>query len=70
MATNRTFWLLLVFWGCASAVFGTLLTLLAQVLCPYGYTDVRIKCSFKMCNHCLEMSRRKEFSLNVSKSEL
>jgi len=39
VATNRMFWLLLVFWGCSSAVFGTLLTLLAQVLCPYGYTD-------------------------------
>lgn len=39
--TNLSFWILLVIWGCGAGLFNALLTLLAQILCPYGYTDVR-----------------------------
>lgn len=33
--------MLLAVWGCASGLFNALLTILPQILCPYGYTDVR-----------------------------
>lgn len=34
------FWVLMVVWGCGSGMFNALLTLLPQILCPYGYSDV------------------------------
>ncbi len=38
--TNISFWVLLVVWGCGAGIFNALVTLLAQVLCPFGYSDV------------------------------
>ena len=38
--TNPSFWVLLVVWGCGGGVFNALVTLLAQMLCPFGYSDV------------------------------
>ena len=34
-----SFLLLLGIWGCSSGLFNAMLTLLAQILCPYGYSD-------------------------------
>ncbi len=39
--TSPAFLCLMVVWGCGSGLFNALLTLLAQILCPYGYSDVR-----------------------------
>lgn len=57
--TNLSFWVLLVVWGCSAGLFNALLTLLAQILCPFGYSDVRnMKCLFSDCyvytiySHC------------------
>jgi hypothetical protein len=38
--TNISFWVLLVVWGCGAGIFNALVTLLAQMLCPFGYSDV------------------------------
>ena len=38
--TNISFWILLVIWGCGAGIFNALVTLLAQMLCPFGYSDV------------------------------
>lgn len=38
--TTPSFLLLLLIWGCSSGLFNAMLTLLAQILCPYGYSDV------------------------------
>ena len=37
-----SFWVLLVVWGSASGMFNAFLTLLPQLLCPYGYSDVSV----------------------------
>ncbi len=37
--TTPSFLLLLGIWGCSSGLFNAMLTLLAQMLCPYGYSD-------------------------------
>lgn len=37
-----SFWILLVVWGCGAGVFNALVTLLAQMLCPFGYSDVSV----------------------------
>lgn len=39
--TTPSFLFLLVIWGCSSGLFNAMLTLLAKILCPYGYSDVR-----------------------------
>ena len=39
--TNLSFWVLLVVWGCGAGIFNALVTLLPQMLCPFGYSDVR-----------------------------
>ena len=39
--TNLSFWVLLIVWGCGAGIFNALVTLLAQMLCPFGYSDVR-----------------------------
>lgn len=45
--TNLSFWVLLVVWGCGAGIFNALVTLLAQILCPFGYSDVRtVFCSY------------------------
>jgi len=38
--TTPSFLLLLVVWGCASGIFNALVTLLPQMVCPFGYSDV------------------------------
>ena len=40
VVTNCSFWVLLTVWGTAAGMFNALLTLLAQVICPHGYSDV------------------------------
>ena len=39
--TSWPFWVLLVTWGAGAGLFNAFLTLLPQILCPYGYSDVR-----------------------------
>ena len=38
--TNCSFWVLLVIWGSGAGLFNALLTLLPQIVCPFGYSDV------------------------------
>ena len=38
--TNCSFWVLLLVWGISAGMISSLLTLLAQFLCPRGYSDV------------------------------
>lgn len=40
--TNASFLILLLIWGCAAGLFNAMVTLLAQILCPFGYTDVSV----------------------------
>ena len=50
VVTTPPFLLLLGVWGCSSGLFNALLTLLAQILCPFGYSDVSkcdLHCEFK-----------------------
>lgn len=37
--TNWNFWVLMAVWGGGAGLFNALLTLLPQILCPYGYSD-------------------------------
>ena len=39
--TNGSFWVLMVIWGSGAGLFNALLTLLPQIVCPFGYSDVR-----------------------------
>lgn len=51
--TTPSFLILLGIWGFSSGVTNAFVTLLAQILCPYGYTDVRPStcesCYVKVC---------------------
>ena len=40
IVVNGSFWVLLVVWGCGAGIFNALVTLLAQMLCSFGYSDV------------------------------
>ncbi|CAI8033190.1 Uncharacterized protein B0416.5 [Geodia barretti] len=37
--TNSSFWVLMVIWGSGAGLFNALLTLLPQIVCPFGYSD-------------------------------
>ena len=40
--TNVSFLTLLLIWGCSAGLFNALVTLLPQILCPFGYTNVSV----------------------------
>lgn len=48
--TNISFWVLLVVWGCGAGIFNALVTLLAQMLCPFGYSDVSTTRKFSVAH--------------------
>lgn len=49
VVTNVSFLILLLIWGCSAGLFNALVTILAQVLCPFGYTDVSVLCVCFVC---------------------
>ena len=48
---NWNFWILLMMWGVGAGLFNALLTLLPQILCPFGYSDVSLLITLN--NHTL-----------------
>lgn len=49
--TTPSFLCLLVVWGFSAGIFNALITLLAQMLCPYGYSDVSTCVDVVRCVH-------------------